>query len=242
MGRITKIIEKKLEHLSEILKDFTIKKKKRKVMEINILLAQTAEQKHKALELVRESYVSHFDLDLSMLNPCSEDHETVLEFEKDILIVQSKEDGKILGSLSFIYPKNGKFPCEYYFGLNLPEEDRQVLACVEVGRFATSQSCKNNPIVIIALFLGIAAYVEKRKIKRWIAVIKDNFFDFFMKINLPMKELAQKPNLPPEHLLWKYIENTEQVHTFITDGLVSSHVFNERFGKYVQINRIKICF
>jgi hypothetical protein len=202
-------------------------------MRIKIQLAEHPEQILAAHNLVRKVYKKCFNgLDVNQLKSP--------KFRQEVLIAVSAESNEILGTLSFMYPSENTFPCESSFGFVLSETLKKKQGYLEIGRFATTDECKKHLTVVISLFLGIAYFLEKRQMNGWIATIKDHIFDFFKKIDLPMNCIEQSPNLPPDSLMWKYIEDPRTLHLFEIGAEKSIDVFKQKFQRYIINGSIEI--
>ena len=189
-------------------------------------LANSPEQLEEAHELVRKSYGEAFHLDLDELK--IEHHE---QFKHEVLIATSSTNGEILGTLSFMYPSDdGVFPCESFFGFNLKKNLKKKRQFIEIGRFATSKEGKKNPAVVISLFLGITYFVKARKINGWVATVKDDIFNFFLKINMPMHLINQLPDLPKSSPLWGYIGDVSSLHLFKVSSSEAANSFSRFQG------------
>ncbi len=204
-------------------------------MQIQIKLAESPEQILEAHDLVRKVYKKCFGgLDINKLKG--------RKFRHEVLIAVSPENQKVLGTLSFMYPEEDKFPCESSFGFKLKNVLNEKNDYVEIGRFATSDECKQHLTVVISLFLGIAFYLEKKQIKGWVATIKDHIFNFFAKIELPMNNIDQKPILRKNSLMWKYIEDPKTLHLFDITSEKSIEIFKQKFQHYTKNGSIIIDF
>jgi hypothetical protein len=202
-------------------------------MQIQIQLAENPEQVLEAHNLVRTVYKRCFGgLDINKLKG--------RKFRHEVLIAVLPENQKVLGTLSFMYPEKDNFPCESSFGFKLKDVLSGKDDYVEIGRFATSDECKQHLTVVISLFLGIAFYLEKRQIKGWVATIKDHIFNYFTKIELPMHSINQKPNLRKNSLMWKYIEDPKTLHLFDITSEKSIATFKQKYQRYVDNGSVKI--
>jgi hypothetical protein len=206
-------------------------------MKIKIRLAKTRRQILAARDLVRMVYKKCFGLDLNLLKGTKKQH-----FKKEVLIATCPLTNEILGTLSFMYPNKGVFPCESFFGYDLADTLKDKENYIEIGRFATNDESKKNLIVVISLFLGMAQFLEERKLSGWIAVIKDHIYDFFTRIELPMNAINQPPNLPEEDPMWLYIEDTKKLHLFDISSTESIATFKKVFQRYLDNGSIDINF
>jgi hypothetical protein len=202
-------------------------------MQIQIQLAERPEQILEAYNLVRKVYKKCFNnLDINKLKSKS--------FKHEVLIAISPENQKVLGTLSFMYPDEDIFPCESSFGFNLKDALIGKNGYVEIGRLATTDECKNHFTVMVSLFLGIAFYLEKRQIHGWVATIKDHIFNHFTRIELPMNQINQAPNLPKRNLLWKYIGDPKTLHLFDIPSEKSIATFKGKYQRYIDNGSVEI--
>ena len=204
-------------------------------MKVKIQLANSLEQLAEAQSLVEKTYQDEFEIDLRELAKIKSQG-----FEYEVLIAISEDTQEILGTLSFMYPTiKGIFPCESYFGFNMDGFVKRKIKHIEIGRFATSENGRKHRIVVLSLFLGIAHFLEKRKIKGWIATVKDNIFNFFKQIELPMNCIDQKPILAPDDLMWEYIKDVSTLHLFSIKSSLSIISF-KKFQRFVDEGLVEI--
>ena len=202
------------------------------VMQISIQLAESPEQILEAHNLVKTVYKKCFRLNIDKLKGGTYRHE--------ILIAVSPYNQKILGTLSFMYPNEGIFPCESFFGFNLKDSLLGTDGYIEIGRLATADESKNHLKVVTSLFLGIAFYLEKKQINGWVATIKDQIFNYFTRIELPMNCIDQNPNLPKKSALWKYIEDPKTLHLFDITSEKSIETFKGKYQRLIDNGSVEI--
>lgn len=180
-------------------------------MAIIVKLAKNYRQRATAYQLVRNTYLQKFNVDIDNLHFSHPE-----KFKSDVLMAISTNTKRVLGTMSVMYPnRNGIFPCESLFGFKLSDYNMADHNYVEIGRFATSEEGKKNIMVVIALFLGAIKHLQNKQIEGWTATVKDDVFDFLQKgVSLPLNSIEQTPVLQEDDPLWNYIGNTSNLHLF----------------------------
>lgn len=206
-------------------------------MVINITLAENSNQRFAAHQLVKETYLRKFSVNIDELHYLHPE-----QFDCDTLLAYSGESNEVLGTMSIMYPnQSGIFPCESLFGFNLSLYNFAKNKYVEIGRFATSEKAKRNPAVVISLFLGAIRHLQIRQINGWTATVKNDVFDFLRKIALPLHRIEQFPVLREEDPLNSYVGERSNLHLF--DVSLEATVFSfQRFEGYLKKELVKILF
>lgn len=206
-------------------------------MAIIVILAQNKNERLIAHQIVRNTYMHSFNVDIDELHYLHPE-----QFESDVLLAYSNETNQYLGTMSIMFPNNlGQFPCESLFGFNLSKMDLVKKNYIEVGRFATTEEGKKNPAVVIALFLGAIKLLEMKHINGWAATVRNDMYNFLKKISLPVHNIKQMPKLRKEDPLKNYIGNKKDIHLF--DVSLSETIISfGRFQGYLAHERIKLSF
>lgn len=204
-------------------------------MVINVILAKKNRQRSEAHQLVKETYLQKFNVNIDHLHYLHPE-----KFKSDTLIAYSKESDEILGTMSLIYPNcKGGFPCESLFGFDLSGFNFAANKYVEVGRFATSEKAKKNPAVVISLFLGAIQHLQNKKINGWTATVKNDVFDFLNKISLPVHCINQLPKLVENDPLNTYVGQPSALHLFDVTLSETQKSF-QRFEGFLSKELIKL--
>jgi hypothetical protein len=206
-------------------------------MAIIIILAQNKNERLAAHQIVKNTYIQSFNVDIDELY-----HLHPEQFESDVLLAYSNETCQYLGTMSIMFPNNlGQFPCESLFGFNLSNLELVQKKYIEVGRFATTEEGKKNPAVVIALFLGAIKLLEIKQINGWTATVKNDVYDFLQKIALPVHNIAQTPILQEKDPLNAYVGNQNDIHLFDV-SLTETAISFGRFQGYLTREKVKLAF
>jgi hypothetical protein len=204
-------------------------------MVINVILAKKNKQRSDAHQLVKETYLQKFNVNIDHLHELHPE-----KFHSDTLVAYSNESEEILGTMSLIYPnRKGGFQCESLFGFDLSGLNFAANKYVEVGSFATSEKAKKNPAVVISLFLGAIQHLQNKKISGWTATVKNDVFDFLNKISLPMKCINQSPKLHENDPLNSYVGQPSALHLFDVT-LSETKISFQRFEGFLSKELIKL--
>lgn len=206
-------------------------------MAIIIILAQNNDERLVAHQIVRNTYIQSFNVDIDELH-----HLHPQQFESDVLLAYSNETNQYLGTMSIMFPNNlGQFPCESLFGFNLSKLFLVQKNYVEVGRFATTDEGKKNPAVVIALFLGAIKLLEMKQINGWTATVKNDVYDFLRRISLPVHSIFQTPKLQKKDPLKRYVGDKKDIHLFDVT-LIETAISFGRFQGYLTREKVKLAF
>jgi hypothetical protein len=204
-------------------------------MTINVILAKKSIQRSNAHQLVKETYLQKFNVNIDHLHYLHPER-----FRSDTLVAYSNESDEILGTMSLIYPnREGGFPCESLFGFDLSGFNFAANKYVEVGRFATSEKAKKNPAVVISLFLGAIQHLQNKKIYGWTATVKNDVFDFLNKISLPLHCIEQSPKLLETDPLNSYVGKPTALYLFDVTLTETKNSF-QRFDGFLTKGLIKL--
>lgn len=204
-------------------------------MTITVTRADNLANRAMAYQLVRETYMQAFQLDINELSTVQ-----THQFKSDVLIASDADSQRILGTMSVMYPDhNGNFPCESLFGFDLSCYGRSLGKYVEIGRFATSEEGKKNRAVVISLFLGALRHLQIIGADGWLATVKDDIFGFLSKLALPLHSIEQTPMLHGYNPLRGYVGNDAALHLFDVSLRETERSFS-RFESYLVRGRVKL--
>ena len=204
-------------------------------MAITVTLADSISKLAMAHQLVRDTYMQAFQLDINDLNVIH-----THQFNADVLIAFDSDNQQILGTMSVMYPdRNGVFPCESLFGFDLSSYRLSFGKYVEIGRFATSYEGKRNHAVVISLFLGALRRLQSVGADGWVATVKDDIFGFLRKLALPLRCIEQAPKLLGNDPLMGYVGSDAALHLFGVSLRETEDSFR-RFESYLVRGTVKV--